>query len=93
MGTNCTTDSYYLSSVAQESVVGKGNIDAALAKYNVSAMVFPAPQSLFSAVAGYPQVVVPMGFLPENTTAVPVGYHPAAQTYDPFPHTPFGLTL
>ncbi|KZT52926.1 amidase signature enzyme [Calocera cornea HHB12733] len=85
-------DPRYRQTIAYMSLVGKGGIDAALNDNNVTALIFPSPQSTFSAVAGYPQITVPLGFLPPYTAPVQVQNH-TVQTYDPFPGLPFGLTF
>jgi hypothetical protein len=40
-----------------------------------------------AGAARYPQLTVPLGFLPDDTTAVEVGNY-TVPTYDPFPGKP-----
>jgi Asp-tRNA(Asn)/Glu-tRNA(Gln) amidotransferase A subunit family amidase len=67
-------------------------IDSTLRAHYLDALVFPASQTDFSAHARYPQLTVPMMFLPAETKAVPVQNH-THQTYMPYPHQPVGLTF
>ncbi|PPQ89267.1 hypothetical protein CVT25_001351 [Psilocybe cyanescens] len=71
-------------------------IDAALKTHNLDALVAPARgrisqtfYRLYLALAGYPIVTVPMGFLPDDVTIEPAG----PTTVYPAPGVPFGLSF
>ncbi|CAD6585465.1 MAG: hypothetical protein CYPHOPRED_003086 [Cyphobasidiales sp. Tagirdzhanova-0007] len=68
-------------------------LDSAMQKACIDAYVMPT--CLFEAWsrAGYPQVVVPLGFAPEDIAPVQLQDHPAHQTLDVWPGRPFGLTF
>ncbi|KAH9477867.1 Putative amidase [Psilocybe cubensis] len=66
-------------------------IDAALKAHNLDALVAPARGRTLmpAALAGYPIVTVPLGFLPDDVVPVPAG----PTTVYPAPGVPFGLSF
>jgi len=85
-------DAEYFAALAADHDIGRTRgIDFALKKFDLDALVLPAPgfTSLPAALAGYPIVTVPLGFFPENTT---VGRDWPAVVY-PAPGIPFGLSF
>jgi amidase len=85
-------DPMYRQTIDFLSREGKGGIDAALKDNNVSALIMYSVQSGFSALAGYPQITLPLSFLPPDQPPVQVQSHPV-QTYNPFPGQPYGFTF
>ncbi|KAF9069413.1 amidase signature enzyme [Rhodocollybia butyracea] len=73
---------------------GEDGIDAALAKYNLDALVAPHValqlQSAASANAGYPMIQVPLGFFPDDT---PPAILDGGTTIYPAPGMPFGVSF
>lgn len=90
-------DPAYLNAVATNIELGRiRGIDATLRKYNLDALIAPAEYytSAPAALAGYPMITVPLGFLPEstptntnaNTTLLNLPIWPA-------PNFPFGISF
>jgi len=78
---------------AQAKVLkAKEVIDACMAKHGLDAFIFPQNTEGWSR-AGYPQIVVPLGFGPDDLEPIQLQDHPAHQTYNNFPGQPFGLTF
>ncbi|TFK31318.1 amidase signature enzyme [Crucibulum laeve] len=85
-------NSIYFAALASNKDVGATRgLDAAFREHKLDAIVLPVIGivSVASALAGYPIVTVPLGFYPDNTTAVPDG----PQTLFPAPGLPFGLSF
>lgn len=90
----------YLAIVSNDTFTAQQIIHDTKAKYNVSAFVFPSPQNAGWYKAMFPQVTVPMGFLPDDTVATPylntATVPPSNYSniiYDPYPGKPHGLTF
>lgn len=90
-------DPVYLNAVATNLDLGRTRgIDATLKKYNLDALIVPAEgySSAPAALARYPMVTVPLGFLPDDTpvytnetlTALNIPIWPA-------PNFPFGISF
>ena len=70
---------------AQAKVLkAKEVIDACMAKHGLDAFIFPQNTEGWSR-AGYPQIVVPLGFGPDDLEPIQLQDHPAHQTYNNFP--------
>jgi amidase len=69
-------------------------IDAALSQHQLDALVLPGIDfnSGPSAIAGYPIVTVPLGFLPSDIKPIE-RYFPGSNVYFPAPNIPFGLNF
>ncbi|KIL61985.1 hypothetical protein M378DRAFT_13183 [Amanita muscaria Koide BX008] len=86
-------DPVYIAALNADHDLGRTRgIDATLQKYNLDAIVTPAPgyTSVPSAIAGYPIVTVPLGFLPANTSVTP---RPYGLPLYPAPNMPFGIAF
>jgi amidase len=90
-------DEVYTKAVATDHDLGRTRgIDATLKKYNLTALIAPSEGATSSpaAIAGYPMITVPLGFLPadvvvqknDNTTLYNLPIWPA-------PNFPFGLSF
>ncbi|KZV98313.1 amidase signature enzyme [Exidia glandulosa HHB12029] len=87
--TGKSTPAYIAALAANHDLGRTRGIDAALLASNLTALVLPsnvAPGP--AAIAGYPIVTVPLGFLPDNTTATA-----ANPTIATAPGLPFGLAF
>ncbi|KAF8653648.1 hypothetical protein AX16_003800 [Volvariella volvacea WC 439] len=83
-------NSTYFEALAFDKELGQTRgIDAALKAHNLDALVLPAPGFAPgpAAIAGYPIVIVPLGFYPDDVPIRPAG----PQTVYPAPGVPFGL--
>ncbi|VDB86705.1 unnamed protein product, partial [Peniophora sp. CBMAI 1063] len=83
-------DKYYDALVKNKDLGATRGIDGALKKYNVDALVIPSVGFVTraSAMAGYPIITVPLGFLPEDEESAP-----ANPLRDYGPGMPFGLSF
>ncbi|KAI1792717.1 amidase signature enzyme [Ganoderma leucocontextum] len=80
---------YFEAIVTAKDLAGKRGIDATLERFNLSALIMPSEvASPPPALAGYPIVGVPLGFLPVNTTL-----SPATPIRSTGPNQPFGLSF
>jgi amidase len=90
-------DPIYIDALAADYDLGRiRGIDATLKKYNLDALIAPSEgyTTAPAAIAGYPMITVPLGFLPnttltnanENTTLFDLPIWPA-------PNFPFGLSF
>ncbi|KAF7314058.1 Amidase domain-containing protein [Mycena chlorophos] len=87
-------DANYTAAVATDYSWGRTQgIDAALTKYNLSALVLPetSAMTVVAGIAGYPIVTVPLGF--QANTTKPLDAGGADQPYQTAPNLPFGLTF
>lgn len=88
--TDGKSDPAYIAALAANHDLGRTRgIDAALKSANLTALIYPssvAPGP--AAIAGYPIVTVPLGFLPDNTTA-----SAANPTINTAPGLPFGISF
>ncbi|KAJ7088542.1 amidase signature enzyme [Mycena crocata] len=95
-------DSTYFAALAADRDIGSTRgIDFVLKKFNLDALVLPAPginsppgggagyTAGLPAIVGYPAVTVPMGFYPSSVSATPFSFG----TVYPAPGVPFGLTF
>ncbi|KAJ7861718.1 amidase signature enzyme [Mycena olivaceomarginata] len=85
-------DAEYFAALAADHDLGSTRgIDFVLKKFNLDAIVLPAPGFTTSpaAVVGYPIVTVPLGFFPDNVTIGSAG----PETVYPAPGVPFGLSF
>ncbi|CAK5282823.1 unnamed protein product [Mycena citricolor] len=85
-------DAAFFAALAADHDLGSTRgIDFALKKFNLDALVLPAPGFTTAppAVVGYPIVTVPLGFFPENVTIGSAG----PETLYPAPGVPFGLSF
>ncbi|KAJ6449782.1 amidase signature enzyme [Mycena sanguinolenta] len=85
-------DAEYFAALAADHELGSTQgIDFVLQKFNLDALVLPAPGFTTSpaAVVGYPIVTVPLGFFPDNVTIGSAG----PETVYPAPGVPFGLSF
>lgn len=98
-GQNTTNlnDPIYKNAVKADHDLGRTRgIDATLKKYNLDALIAPSEgyTTAPAAIAGYPIITVPLGFLPKNTT---VTTDNTTFTEDipiyPAPNFPFGLAF
>ncbi|KAG2351038.1 hypothetical protein BDR07DRAFT_1502861 [Suillus spraguei] len=83
--------SYYQSLAFDKELGATSGIDAAIEMYALDALVLPAPgyTTVPAAIAGYPIVMVPFGFDPENVTIGSTGL----ETVYPAPGIPIGLSF
>ena len=90
-------DPIYIDAVAADYDLGRvRGIDATLKKYNLDALIAPSERytTTPAAIAGYPMITVPLGFLPnttltndnENSTLLNLPIWPA-------PNFPFGISF
>jgi amidase len=85
-------DAEFFAALAADHDLGSTQgIDFVLKKFNLDALVLPAPGFTTSpaAVVGYPIVTVPLGFFPDNVTIGSAG----PETVYPAPGVPFGLSF
>lgn len=68
-------------------------IESSLRKHDLDAFIVPGVCHAGWAKAGYPQIILPLGFSPEDTEVKQLQDHPACQTYHEFPGRPFGITF
>ncbi|KAJ7115593.1 amidase signature enzyme [Mycena crocata] len=92
---------YYAALAAEVDIGSTRGIDFALKKFNLDALVLPAPgvnnppgggagyTANLAAIVGYPAVTVPMGFYPGSVSASSF----SSGTVYPAPGVPFGLTF
>ncbi|RPD68054.1 amidase signature enzyme [Lentinus tigrinus ALCF2SS1-7] len=87
---NSSADQAYFDAVVvNKELGGKYGIDATLQKYDLDALLLPTLASIMpAAIAGYPLVTVPLGFLPPDTPLAP-----AEPTRKRGPNQPFGLAF
>ncbi|KAI0704182.1 amidase signature enzyme [Cerioporus squamosus] len=84
-----SADQAYYDAIVANRELGKYGIDATLHKYGLDALLMPAHVSYMpAAIAGYPLVTVPLGFLPPDTPLAP-----AEPTRKSGPNQPFGLAF
>lgn len=86
-------DPVYITALNADHDLGRTRgIDATLQKYNLDALIAPSEGFTTgpSAIAGYPIVTVPLGFLPQNTS---VTSRPYGLPLYPAPNIPFGLSF
>ncbi|EIW53226.1 amidase signature enzyme [Trametes versicolor FP-101664 SS1] len=87
---NTTVNQAFFDAVAADKDLGATRgIDATLKAFNLDALLLPsavAPGP--AAIAGYPIISVPLGFLPPNTTLAP-----AQPTRSSGPNQPFGIAF
>ena len=90
-------DPVYINALAADRDLGRTRgIDVILKKYKLDALIAPSEgaTSFPAAIAGYPIITVPLGFLPsdtppntnKNTTLLNLPIYPA-------PNIPFGLSF
>ncbi|KAJ7616304.1 amidase signature enzyme [Mycena polygramma] len=85
-------DAEFFAALAADHDLGSTRgIDFVLQKFNLDALVLPAPgfTTVPAAVVGYPIVTVPLGFFPDNVTIGSAG----PETVYPAPGVPFGLSF
>ncbi|KAJ6469167.1 amidase signature enzyme [Mycena vitilis] len=85
-------DAKFFAALAADHDLGSTRgIDFVLQKFNLDALVLPAPgfTTVPAAVVGYPIVTVPLGFFPDNVTIGSAG----PETVYPAPGVPFGLSF
>ncbi|KAJ7120181.1 amidase signature enzyme [Mycena epipterygia] len=85
-------DATFFAALAADHELGSTQgIDFVLNKFNLDALVLPAPgfTTAPAAVVGYPIVTVPLGFFPDNVTIGSAG----PETVYPAPGVPFGLSF
>jgi len=89
--TNGFDAEYFAALAADHNLGSTQGIDFVLQKFNLDALVLPAPGFTTSpaAVVGYPIITVPLGFFPENVTIGSAG----PETVYPAPGVPFGLSF
>ncbi|EIW81709.1 amidase signature enzyme [Coniophora puteana RWD-64-598 SS2] len=85
-------DAYYAAREIARELGRERGIDAALKKYGVDVFVLPknGASSRAAALAGYPAITVPMGYMPDDTQHVS---YPPSPLYDEWPGCPFGLVF
>ncbi|KAI0329789.1 amidase signature enzyme [Cubamyces sp. BRFM 1775] len=87
---NTTVNQAYFDAIAADKDLGATRgIDATLKEFKLDALLMPsavAPGP--AAIAGYPIITVPLGFLPPNTTLAP-----AQPTRSSGPNQPFGIAF
>ncbi|KAH7334050.1 amidase signature enzyme [Rhizoctonia solani] len=83
---------YYNALRTNFALTREQGIDAALKSNKLDALVLPTDGLIITpvAIAGYPMISVPLGFHPDNTTAVPTN---SGKTVYPAPGVPFGLSF
>ncbi|CCO30278.1 hypothetical protein BN14_04305 [Rhizoctonia solani AG-1 IB] len=84
---------YYDALRTNLALTREQGIDAILKTYKLDAIVVPSngPMIIPTAIAGYPMITVPLGFHPDNTTAVP--FNDGSGLVFPAPGVPFGLSF
>ncbi|KAJ7091007.1 amidase signature enzyme [Mycena epipterygia] len=89
--TNGFDAAYFAALAADHDLGSTRGIDFVLKKFNLDALVLPAPgfTAIPAAVVGYPIVTVPLGFFPDNVTIGSAG----PETVYPAPGVPFGLSF
>ncbi|KAJ7050967.1 amidase signature enzyme [Mycena amicta] len=89
--TNGFDAAYFAALAADHDLGSTRGIDFVLKKFNLDALVSPAPgfARIPPAVVGYPIVTVPLGFFPDNVTIGSTG----PETVYPAPGVPFGLSF
>ncbi|KAF7371511.1 Amidase signature enzyme [Mycena venus] len=89
--TNGFDAEYFAALTADHDLGSTQGINFVLKKFNLDALVLPAPGFTTSpaAVVGYPIVTVPLGFFPENVMIGSAG----PETVYPAPGVPFGLSF
>ncbi|KAJ7914560.1 amidase signature domain-containing protein [Mycena leptocephala] len=89
--TNGFDAEYFAALTADHDLGSKQGINFVLKKFNLDALVLPAPGLTTSpaAVVGYPIVTGPLGFFPENVTIGSAG----PETVYPAPGVPSGLSF
>ncbi|KAI0704211.1 amidase signature enzyme [Cerioporus squamosus] len=87
---NTTVNQAFFDAIAADKDLGATRgIDATLKTFAVDALLMPSNvASGPAAIAGYPIVTVPLGFLPANTTLAP-----ARPTRSSGPNQPFGIAF
>ncbi|KAI8988997.1 amidase signature enzyme [Trametes punicea] len=87
---NTTVNQAFFDALAADKDLGATRgIDAALTDFKLDALILPTDiASTPPAIAGYPIVTVPLGFLPPNTPL-----SPAKPTRESGPNMPFGLAF
>ncbi|RPD60648.1 amidase signature enzyme [Lentinus tigrinus ALCF2SS1-7] len=87
---NTTVNQAFFDAIAADKDLGATRgIDATLKMFAVDALLMPSNvASGPAAIAGYPIVTVPLGFLPANTTLAP-----ARPTRSSGPNQPFGIAF
>ncbi|KAI0089573.1 amidase signature enzyme [Irpex rosettiformis] len=87
---NTTQDQAYFDALAADKDLGQTRgIDATLKQFNLDALILPTSGAAGpAAIAGYPLVTVPLGFLPANTTL-----SAATPTRATGPNQPFGISF
>ncbi|KAJ7058061.1 amidase signature enzyme [Mycena amicta] len=89
--TNGFDATFFAALAADHDLGSTRGIDFVLKKFNLDALVLPAPGFTTSpaAVVGYPIITVPLGFFPDNVTIGSAG----PETVYPAPGVPFGLSF
>ncbi|CAE6470951.1 unnamed protein product [Rhizoctonia solani] len=84
---------YYDALRTNLALTREQGIDAVLKSHNLDALVLPSDGLIITpvAIAGYPMISVPLGFLPDNTTVAPSSA--GSSTLYPAPGLPFGLSF
>ncbi|KAI0797308.1 amidase signature enzyme [Irpex lacteus] len=87
---NTTQDQAYFDALAADKDLGQTRgIDATLKQFKLDALILPTSGAAGpAAIAGYPLVTVPLGFLPANTTL-----SAATPTRATGPNQPFGISF
>ncbi|KAI0078089.1 amidase signature enzyme [Panus rudis PR-1116 ss-1] len=87
---NTTVNQTFFDALAADKDLGQTRgIDATLKLFNLDALLLPTSgASGPAAIAGYPLVTVPLGFMPPNTTLPP-----AQPTRPSGPNQPFGISF
>ncbi|EIW79617.1 amidase signature enzyme [Coniophora puteana RWD-64-598 SS2] len=88
-----TIDEAYHEALKKDLELGRNQgIDAALEKYNLDALILPkdANASKPAAIAGYPVISVPLGFMPNDTPYAPEEPKPL---YQDGPGYPYGIAF
>ncbi|TFK78315.1 hypothetical protein K466DRAFT_607107, partial [Polyporus arcularius HHB13444] len=87
---NTTVDQAFFDAVAADKDLGATRgIDATLKAFKLNAILLPTDvSSTPAAIAGYPIVTVPLGFLPADTPLAP-----AEPVRESGPNQPFGLSF
>lgn len=91
------SDPVYLNALANNIRLGRTEgIDATLQKYNLDALIAPgvAITSVPAALAGYPMITVPLGFLPSDTPVLTNEIIRSLNLPIPLaPNIPFGISF
>jgi len=87
---NTTVNQAYFDALAADKDLGQTRgIDATLKMFDLDALLLPTSGAAGpAAIAGYPIVTVPLGFMPPNTTLPE-----AAPTRSTGPNMPFGISF